>query len=74
MNQENLKMYYEIYTECWKLFKKYCNPEDTEEFWKNLAQECRNLTNQFGQTKLACTLAIATYNEIVAIWKGKDNG
>ncbi len=64
MKQEELKAYYEIYTECWKLFKKYSNPVDTDDFWQSFAKECRELNQKFGQRKFARNMILATYEEI----------
>ncbi|MBR5129209.1 MAG: hypothetical protein IKU67_04050 [Firmicutes bacterium] len=69
MEQEELKRYYEVYTECWKLLKKYSNPTDMEEFWENLAVECHELNEKFEQKKFASEIILSTYIEIERIWK-----
>ncbi len=69
MNQEELKTYYGIYTDCWKLFKKYSEPTDELEFWQNLATECKELRDKYNNDSLAVDIILATYNKIETIMK-----
>ena len=71
MKQEELKIYYDIYTDCWKLFKKYAYEEDksNHDFWQNFAKESRNLRIKYKEIKLACDIILATYRELEQIEK-----
>ena len=71
MKQEELKIYYDIYTDCWKLFKKYAYEENksNHDFWQNFAKESRNLRIKYKESKLACDIILATYRELEQIEK-----
>lgn len=69
MNEEELRKYFDIYTDCWKLFKKYSNPTDDDEFWMEFARESHDLNEKHGKAKFAETLILATYSEVERIWR-----
>ncbi len=73
MTQEELKVYYNIYTDCWKLFKKYAYEEqkNNNDFWQNFAKESRNLRIKYKENKLACEIILATYRELERLEKNK---
>ena len=75
MKQEELKIYYDIYTDCWKLFKKYAYEEDksNHDFWQNFAKESRNLRIKYKENKLACDIILATYREIERLENKNDS-
>ncbi len=71
--EEELRTYYEIYAESWKLFKKHYPPTNTEEFWGSLMNDCRALTKKYqGQARLVTELLLATNNEIVRMQKREE--
>ena len=41
MKQEELKEYYNIYTDVWKLFKKFSSPDRTIAFWEDYTAEVK---------------------------------
>lgn len=73
MTEENLKKYFEIYTDYWKLFRKYSELNDTEEFWKKLDDESRMLYKKHGKSEFSKALLIATVSEVDRIGKSKRN-
>ena len=75
MKQEELKIYYDIYTDCWKLFKKYAYEEDksNHDFWQNFAKESRNLRIKYKENKLACDIILGTYREIERLENKNDS-
>lgn len=73
MTEESLKKYFEVYTDCWKLFRKYSEPNGSDEFWENLIDESNVLYKKHGKTELAKALLIETMAEIERIYKtGKE--
>ena len=45
MSEEELKEYYQVFTDAWKLFKKYSNiSNDNDDYWKTLMDEVKQLT------------------------------
>lgn len=74
MTDEKLKEYYEIYTDCWKLFRKYSEPNDTDEFWQQLIDESIQLNKKHSKTILSRKMLLETINEVERICKkdGKE--
>ena len=70
MDEETLKEYWNIYTECWKLFKRNCNPVDTVDFWENLVKECHELRKRF-PSEFARHQIVLTYTEIERLQREK---
>jgi len=72
MDEETLKLYFNIYTDCWKLFKKYSNPTADEQFWKKLTDESMEIRNKYPEdNELATQVMIATLEEINNVYKQK---
>lgn len=69
MTEGKLKEYFEIYTDCWKLFRKYSEPNDTDEFWQQLIDESNELHKKHGKTEFSKKLLVETINEIERIFK-----
>lgn len=67
MTKEELNKYFEIYTDCWRLFRKYSEPNDTVEFWKHLKEETDALHEKNGKTEFSEKLLLITEGEIVRI-------
>lgn len=47
MSEEDVKRYHEMYTVAWRFFRKYSNPDGTQEFWKQLCDEVQELDRQY---------------------------
>lgn len=71
MTEESLKKHFEVYTDYWKLFRKYSAPSDTDEFWQQLIDESKLLYVKHGKTEFSNKLLVATINEIDRIFKAK---
>ncbi|MGL6199884.1 MAG: hypothetical protein ACRC3H_13230 [Lachnospiraceae bacterium] len=69
MTEDDLKRYYAIYTDLWKLFRKNASPTDDEEFWSNLEKECYNLCEQHGNSSFVKQEVVNLQLEIERIWK-----
>ena len=68
MNEEQLKQYFAIYTDAWKLFKKYSNPIEDEEFWDSLQQEVQLVYEKY-KTPFSKEILVNTVNEIDRIYR-----
>ena len=74
MNEEALKIYFEIYTVCWKLFKKYANAETTIEYWQALTADAEAIYKQYGSTKFVADMLRNTRDELQRLESnGKKN-
>ena len=65
MNADDLKQYYNLYTDCWKLFREYAEKltADTlqdDDYWRRLSVDADNLAKQHGASTLAAHLAFDT--------------
>lgn len=67
MKQEELKEYYNIYTDVWKLFKKLSSPDRTIAFWENYTAEVEMLDKKYSGSELFRKIVIATTAELERI-------
>lgn len=67
MKQEELKEYYNIYTDVWKLFKKFSSPDRTIAFWENYTAEVEMLDKKYSGSELFRKIVIATTAELERI-------
>ena len=67
MRQEELKEYYKIYTDAWKLFKKFSSPDRTIAFWENYTAEVGMLDKKYNGSELFRKIVIATTAELERI-------
>lgn len=68
MEQEQLKQYYEIFTDGWKLFKEFSEPDGSDEFWQQLIDKASQLDKQYN-SRLFREISLAILNEIEKIDK-----
>lgn len=71
MTEKELKQYYEIYTDCWKLFREYSEPDGTDEFWQRLVDEVDMLHKKHGKSKFSQKMLFETMDEIEGVYKKK---
>lgn len=69
MNEGLLKKYYEIFTDCWKLFRKFSNPTKDDKFWQELKDEAQTLADKDKSSELRRGIIKETVLEIHRIWK-----
>lgn len=67
MKQEELKEYYNIYTDAWKLFKKFSSLDRTIAFWENYTAEVEMLDRKYNGSELLRKIVIATTAELERI-------
>ena len=78
MSEKKLKLFYALYTELWKIFKKYSDPDSSDEFWQGLRDEMSALNDYFrdqGDEDLKDTaekLAVSTMLSIQNIYRRKE--
>ena len=71
MREEELRTYFNIYTDCWKLFRKYSNTNNTDEYWESLIAETDAIVKKYNNSELAKKICLATINELERIEKEK---
>ena len=71
MSDEALKEYYQVFTDAWKLFKKYSNiSNDNDDYWKTLMDEVKQLT-EVHKSDLALNIMLEVVKELESIAKKK---
>lgn len=78
MEENKLRKFNKIFNELWKIFKKYSDPDDSDEFWQGLRDEMSALNDYFrdqGDEDLKDTaekLAVSTMLCIQNIYRRKE--
>ena len=47
MNDEELKIYYSMYLDCWQFTKHYRAADNTDEYWKSANKTARDLYEKY---------------------------
>lgn len=72
MSLEKLKEYFEIFTACWKFFRKYVElikKVDNDSYWEALVDENVEIYERYGNTEFVKGLLVVTTKEIERIYK-----
>ena len=63
----DIKKYYELFADLWRLFKKYSSPDRSESFWKLYAEDVKALDSKYEYSELFRNLVLAVTKEIMKI-------
>ncbi len=72
MSLEKLKEYFDIFTACWKFFRKYVElikKVDSDSYWEALVNESAEIYERYGNTEFVKGLLVVTTKEIERIYK-----
>lgn len=47
MSEDELREYYNIFTECWRLFKKYSNLVNDEAYWEEVVNQVEEFRRKY---------------------------
>lgn len=78
MEENKLRKFNKIFNELWKIFKKYSDPDSSDEFWQGLHDEMSAFNDFFrdqGDEDLKDTaekLAVSTMLSIQNIYRRKE--
>ena len=61
--------YYRIVTDCWRMFLKYQNPVEADEFWENLIKDANEIYEKHQKSDFCKKLLLAVLDEIEIMWK-----
>ena len=76
MSLEKLKEYFDIFTACWKFFRKYVElikKVDSDSYWEALVNESAEIYAKYDNTEFVKGLLVATTKEIERIYE-KEKG
>lgn len=71
MENEKLKIYFNLFTDFWKLFKKYSDVKDTEEYWEEVKNECYEIRERYGETEFVNKVLVEIQLELERCGRGK---
>lgn len=63
VGDEELKRIYNLFTDCWRFFKKYADVRDEDSFWENVVSESGELSKKYNNEKFAIALILAIIEE-----------
>ena len=65
MSPKELKIYYDILTDAWKIIKKYHDVEKVD--WYEVAREVRELPRKYNGSRFAVNIAVEVYSELARL-------
>lgn len=68
---EELKCVYNVFTDCWRFYKKYVKTKVTNEYWQNMISESEQIAKKYNGSKFAVDLLVVTCDELQRVMKGK---
>ena len=63
VSDEELRRIYNLFTDCWRYFKKYVDVSDEDIYWENVVSESGELSKKYNNDKLAIALILAVIDE-----------
>ena len=70
VTDEELKAVYGMFTDAWKLYKKYADVQQSDEYWKAVVDESEQIAKKYDNAKLAIALMLAAIDKLER--KSKD--
>lgn len=71
MTEQELKLYYSVFTSEWKFFRKYSDVKDNDEYWENVVEESGEIVKGYENSRLSRDLILAALSELERISKEK---
>ena len=69
MEDGKLKRYFQMFTDVWKLFKEYSQPDGSNQFWNSYKTAVDQLDRKYERSELFRNLALAVTKELERIEK-----
>lgn len=63
LGDEELRRIYNLFTDCWRYFKKYADVKDEDIYWENVVSESSELSKKYNDDKFAIALILAIVEE-----------
>ena len=63
VREEELRRVYNLFTDCWRYFKKYVDVSDEDIYWENVVSESGELSKKYNNDKFAIALILAVVDE-----------
>lgn len=69
VSDEELRRIYNLFTDCWRYFKKYVDVSDEDIYWENVVSESGELSKKYNNDKFAIALLLAVIDELERVYK-----
>lgn len=69
MDNSRLKMYYEMFTDVWKLFRHHSNPDGSIKFWQDYTKAADDLDKKYSENNFLRKLITEVTKELEKIEK-----
>ena len=63
VGDEELRHIYNLFTDCWRYFKKYADVKDTDSYWESIVDESGQIAKMYNNDKFAIALVLAVVDE-----------
>lgn len=67
-SNEELRRVYDLFTDCWRYFKKYskkyADVKNTDEYWQAVVNESGEIARRYDNHKFAIALLLAVLDEL----------
>ncbi len=72
MTENELRRYFDMFTDCWKFFRRNASQMDAPDFWKMVADDNYETWAKHNHDPLMKMLLAATTKEIERIYEGRN--
>lgn len=69
MTEMELRKYYEVITDAWKLFKDHATPVSDDQFWQDMMRQTNELHIKHGKTLFSERILNTVISEIEQLYK-----
>ena len=69
VSDEELRRIHNLFTDCWRYFKKYVDVSGEDIYWENVVSESGELSKKYNNDKFAIALLLAVIDELERIYK-----
>ena len=64
MLMQELEEYYKVVVDCWRMFRRYQVPQESQEYWQELLCEARRIYDLYGKNVFVKELIFVMLDEI----------
>lgn len=68
ITDEELKRVYNVYTDCWRFYKKHVGTKITDGYWKNMISESEQIAKKYNDSKFVVDLLVVTCDELQRVF------
>lgn len=69
VSEEELKRKYDMLTDTWRLYKKFADVKESDEYWEQVVNETNAVAKKYGECKFIVDLVLAVITELERIYK-----